>query len=130
MAPVAPSATRRLFIAVMLPAAVQERLARLTGLLAAHRAILRPTRPEGLHFTLRFLGNMTPAQEQQIEEAVAAAADGARAFPLAIRGFGAFPNARAGPRHRRRREPGAQCPHAAGLQVYCAGRMAIGVKRR
>ena len=94
MAPVAPGATRRLFIAVMLPGAVQERLAALIGLLDAHRAILRPTRPEGLHFTLRFLGNMTPAQEQQIVEAVAAAADGMSAFPLAIGGFGAFPNAR------------------------------------
>ena len=78
----------------MLPAAVQERLAGLASLLAAHRAILRPTRPEGLHFTLRFLGHMPPAQEQQIVEAVAAAVDGARAFPLAIGGFGAFPNAR------------------------------------
>jgi RNA 2',3'-cyclic 3'-phosphodiesterase len=73
---------------------VQERLAGLASLLAAHRAILRPTRPEGLHFTLRFLGHMPPAQEQQIVEAVAAAVDGARAFPLTIGGFGAFPNAR------------------------------------
>ena len=94
MAPVAPSATRRLFIAVMLPTAVQERLAGLIGLLDTHRAILRPTRPEGLHFTLRFLGNMTAAQEQQIMEAVATAVDGVSAFPLAIGGFGAFPNTR------------------------------------
>ena len=94
MAPGAPSATRRLFIAVMLPTAVQERLAGLIGLLDTHRAILRPTRPEGLHFTLRFLGNMTAVQEQQIMEAVAAAVDGVNAFPLAIGGFGAFPNAR------------------------------------
>ena len=72
MASDSAGATRRLFIAVMLPTAVQERLAGLIGLLDTHRAILRPTRPEGLHFTLRFLGNMTAAQEQQIVEAVAA----------------------------------------------------------
>jgi 2'-5' RNA ligase len=84
---------RRLFIAVMLPTAVQERLAGLIGLLDTHRAILRPTRPEGLHFTLRFLGNMTAAQEQQIVEACAAV-EGVSAFPLAIGGFGAFPNVR------------------------------------
>jgi RNA 2',3'-cyclic 3'-phosphodiesterase len=94
MAPVAPSATRRLFIAVMLPTAVQERLAGLIGLLDMHRAILRPTRPEGLHFTLRFLGTVTAAQEQQLVEAVAAAVDGVSAFPLVIGGFGAFPNMR------------------------------------
>jgi 2'-5' RNA ligase len=94
MAPVAPGATRRLFIAVLLPTAVQEWLAGLIGVLDAHRAILRPTRPEGLHFTLRFLGNMAAAQEQQIMEAVAAAVDGVGAFPLSIGGFGAFPNTR------------------------------------
>ena len=94
MAPVAPSATRRLFIAVMLPTTVQEQLVGLIGVLDTHRAILRPTRPEGLHFTLRFLGNMTAAQEQQVVEAVAAAVDGVGAFPLVIGGFGAFPNAR------------------------------------
>src|SRR5436305_389176 len=91
---VSSGATRRLFIAVMLPADVQERLAELTNLLDTHRATLRPTRAEGLHFTLRFLGNMTPAQEQQIMEACAVAAEGVSAFPLAIAGFGAFPNQR------------------------------------
>ena len=94
MASDSAGATRRLFIAVMLPTEVQERLAGLAGLLDAHRAILRPTRPEGLHFTLRFLGNMTAAQEQQIMEACAAAVAGVSAFPLVIAGFGAFPNAR------------------------------------
>jgi 2'-5' RNA ligase len=78
----------------MLPTAVQERLTGLIGLLDTHRAILRPTRPEGLHFTLRFLGNMTPAQEQQAAEACAAAVEGVSAFPLSIGGFGAFPNGR------------------------------------
>jgi RNA 2',3'-cyclic 3'-phosphodiesterase len=86
--------TRRLFIAVMLPSELQERLARLTDLLAAHRAILRPVRPEGLHFTLRFLGEMTAEQERQAAESCAAAVAGVAAFALAIGGFGAFPNTR------------------------------------
>src|SRR5881398_1263920 len=94
MADAAPGATRRLFIAVMLPPEVQERLAGLAGLLDAHRAILRPTRAEGLHFTLRFLGNMTAEQEQRAAEACAAAVGGVSAFPLAMGGFGAFPNER------------------------------------
>lgn len=84
---------RRLFIAVMPPAPVQERLAGLTSLLAAHHAILRPVRPEAIHVTLRFLGDMTGAQEAQVMKACAAV-EGVATFPLAIGGFGAFPNVR------------------------------------
>lgn len=89
-----PQATRRLFIAVMLPADVRERLARLAHLLDEHRAILRPVRPEALHFTLRFLGEQTGEQERLAAEACAAAVVGVAAFPLASGGFGTFPNQR------------------------------------
>lgn len=87
-------ATRRLFIAVMLSAPLQERLAGLIDLLDAHRAILRPVRPEAIHVTLRFLGELTSAQEQGVMEACAAATMGLATFPLAIGGFGVFPSTR------------------------------------
>ncbi len=86
--------SKRLFIAVMPPAEVQERLAALVDLVAEHRAILRPARPDGLHCTLRFLGNATPDEERRAVEACAAAAAGVEAFPLVVGGFGVFPNAR------------------------------------
>ena len=90
----AQPATRRLFIAVMLPPEVQERLAGLTSLLDTHRAILRAVRPEALHFTLRFLGEMSGEQGREAAAACREATDGFTPFALAIGGCGAFPNAR------------------------------------
>lgn len=87
-------ATRRLFIAVMPPAAVQEALARLPATLLAHRNILRVVRPEALHVTLHFLGQQSPEQERQAAAACAAAVAGESAFSLTIGGYGAFPDAR------------------------------------
>ena len=85
---------KRLFIAVMPPPEVQERVATLMDLLEEHRAILRPARPEGLHFTLRFLGNATLDEERRASEACMAAVAGVRAFPLVIGGLGVFPSDR------------------------------------
>ncbi len=85
---------KRLFIAVMPPAEVQERVDALVDLLEEHRAILRPARPEGLHFTLRFLGDATLDEERRASDACAAAVVGVGAFPLVIGGVGVFPNAR------------------------------------
>lgn len=87
-------ATRRLFIAVMLPAPLQQRLAGLLHLLDAHRASVRPVRPEALHVTLRFLGDMTGAQEEKVMAVCAASVEGIAAFELAIGGFGVFPHTR------------------------------------
>lgn len=87
-------ATRRLFIAIIPPATVQEALARLPVALLAHRDILRVVRPEALHVTLHFLGQQSAQQERQIADACAAAVAGQSAFALAIGGYGAFPNER------------------------------------
>lgn len=78
----------------MPPAQVQKRVAALVNLLEEHRAILRPARPEGLHVTLRFLGDTTLDEERRAAEACAAAVAGVRAFPLVIGGVGVFPSAR------------------------------------
>lgn len=86
--------TKRLFIAVMLPRDVQDTLAKLVGLLDAHRSILRPVRPEALHFTLRFLGETPAPLEQAAAQACAAATRDVAPFALGIGGFGTFPNAR------------------------------------
>jgi len=90
----AESGVKRLFIAVMLPAEVQERVATLVDLLEGQRAILRPARPDGLHLTLRFLGDATPGEERRASEVCAAAVAGVGAFPLVVAGFGVFPNGR------------------------------------
>jgi len=90
----AESGVKRLFIAVMLPSDVRERVAALVDLLADYHPILRPARPDDLHLTLRFLGDVTPDEERRASEACAAAVAGVGAFPLVVGGFGVFPNAR------------------------------------
>lgn len=91
--PAAP-ATRRLFIAVMLPPETQARLARAIEAIDAQRECLRPVRAEALHLTLRFLGDQDQRQERLAAQACAEAVVGVAAFPLVFGGFGAFPNAR------------------------------------
>lgn len=49
--------------------------------------------PPNLHVALKFLGGVDEARLPEVEAAVAAAASGYGAFPLPIRGLGAFPSA-------------------------------------
>ena len=49
---------------------------------------------ENWHFTLRFLGEMDAAHEHEAAAACLAATADFATFPLAIGGFGAFPNLR------------------------------------
>lgn len=89
--PPQPSA-RRLFVAVTLPDTLCARLAALVGSVEEHRSILRPARADGLHLTLRFLGDTTTADERLVREACAEAVAGVAPFTLSLRGFGVFPN--------------------------------------
>ena len=47
--------------------------------------------PEGIHVTLKFLGEVPEAREPELRAALGRAAAGGRALPLVVRGFGAFP---------------------------------------
>jgi 2'-5' RNA ligase len=78
----------RAFLAIPLPARLRQELA------AVGRGIerLRAQREGTIHLTVRFLGDIDdPAP---VAAAVAPAAAGCAAFDLALRGLGAFPNAR------------------------------------
>ena len=84
----------RLFLAVFPPAVVQRAA---FGLIQALR---RPgdgvswVKPENLHYTLRFLGEVGEDGARRAAEAAAEAAAKSRAFAAALGGLGAFPNAR------------------------------------
>jgi RNA 2',3'-cyclic 3'-phosphodiesterase len=52
-------------------------------------------RPEAMHLTLKFLGNVDEALLPEIERVMGEAAKGSRAFSLDVAGLGAFPDARA-----------------------------------
>ena len=51
-------------------------------------------RPEGLHLTLKFLGNMDENHVAAIRKSVAGRLAGSAAFDCALGGLGVFPNAR------------------------------------
>ena len=77
--------TERLFLAIALPAPVREQL---TALYQPVRGIVW-TRPEQVHLTLRFLGDVEVALEAAVEEALARAA--VEPFVLPVAGVGTFP---------------------------------------
>ena len=53
------------------------------------------TQPDGIHLTLKFLGDIQEAQVDALREILSKAAASARPFTLEARGLGAFPNPRA-----------------------------------
>lgn len=54
--------------------------------------VVRAVRPESLHITLRFLGDISAEQLPAADAAVRQATDGAKQVPLLFRGLGAFPS--------------------------------------
>ncbi len=83
----------RSFIAVELPQAVKEGLATLQKelKLAGHTAV-KWVAPEGIHLTLKFLGNVSTTKISGIVGALERVAAEFSAFRLEISGLGAFPN--------------------------------------
>jgi RNA 2',3'-cyclic 3'-phosphodiesterase len=61
-------ATQRLFVAVDVPAEVRRRLRPVQDALLAAAPELRPTRPEGWHLTLAFLGQVAEARVGEVVE--------------------------------------------------------------
>lgn len=88
--------TIRAFIAVELPPAAREELARVGHSLAdsTTSGAVRWVRPEQIHLTIRFLGDTPVAQLPVIMAAIDAAAGDVPAFALALGGLGGFPNRR------------------------------------
>jgi 2'-5' RNA ligase len=85
----------RLFVAIELPGEVREALSRIQHELQ-RRGIekLRWVRPEGIHLTLKFLGE-TPAQRvPAIQEALAEAVAGINAHELSLGNLGTFGGSR------------------------------------
>lgn len=83
----------RLFFALELPGEVREaaaaHAARLRGEFPGARASW--PRPESLHLTLKFLGDVEAARVETLSRAADASAAGLAAFALTVEGAGAFP---------------------------------------
>ena len=83
----------RSFIAIELPSHVKAELASLgKRLKAGKHPFVKWVDPEGIHLTLKFLGNITSTTVPQIVEAITSAAKPVSPLHLQVGGLGAFPN--------------------------------------
>ena len=83
----------RTFVAVFPPLEVREALFRAARDLPASKAF-RLIRPEKLHLTLKFLGNVAEDDLIRVEQALEQLGGSHEPFEVSISGFGAFPSER------------------------------------
>jgi len=90
----------RSFVAVDLPESIKAALSEQQYALRTAAALTsgrnedtKWTRPEGIHLTLKFLGEISPKQVTQVTQALAGLGS-FEPFALQVKGFGFFPDAR------------------------------------
>ena len=90
-----PSPFLRLFIALAVPPDVRREIRRTQGQLQRRcpPGAVRWTQPDQFHVTLKYLGDVPPAQLVAVEKAVSAVCAGTPALRLWARGVGFFPSA-------------------------------------
>jgi RNA 2',3'-cyclic 3'-phosphodiesterase len=86
----------RAFVAIELPGSIREALAREQAHFRAVCPDARWTRPEGIHVTLKFLGQISDAQVDEVKKALQHL-ERFEKFTVRAKGFGFFPDAK-GPR--------------------------------
>ncbi|MBN2186905.1 MAG: RNA 2',3'-cyclic phosphodiesterase [Dehalococcoidia bacterium] len=83
----------RSFIAIELPEEIKNGLARLRGELEREeQTFVKWVDVEGIHLTLKFLGNIPLKRVAEITSAMEEAAQGSSPFRLEVSNLGAFPN--------------------------------------
>jgi 2'-5' RNA ligase len=86
--------TIRAFIAVKMPAETMAAITDVQDLLRSQRLNIKWVRPQSIHLTLKFLGNISPEIVPQISEVIAKVATGEQPIDLAAKGIGVFPTIR------------------------------------
>jgi len=85
--------TLRAFLAIEPPEAVRAEIAAIQERLKKTvRGVIRWVRPEGIHLTLKFFGNIPPPAVERISAAVAARTAGVAPFDLTVGTVGVFPD--------------------------------------
>ena len=88
----------RSFIAIHVPPELVERVVRVQKEVEtkqkSNAQAVRWTRPEQMHLTLKFLGNVPHERLSAVETALAQAVVGSAPFSLSLEAFGCFPSAR------------------------------------
>ena len=83
--------TIRTFIALELPPAVKTLLQEVQQELKRLKIRARWVRPENIHLTLKFLGDINLDDVDRISDALSGAAAGISSLTLSVRGIGVFP---------------------------------------
>ena len=81
----------RAFVAIELDAPLREAIGDLQARLRPRLGGIRLVRPEGIHLTLRFLGDTSPAQVETLRPRLAAAAAQCPPAEARVAGLGTFP---------------------------------------
>lgn len=81
----------RAFIAIELDTPLREAIGDLQARLGPRLGGIRPVRPEGIHLTLRFLGDTSPAQIETLRPRLAGAAAVCPPAAARVAGLGTFP---------------------------------------
>jgi 2'-5' RNA ligase len=86
----------RAFIAIQLSDELRRQIGSVQEKLRRELAVrIGWTNPNGIHLTLKFLGDIRESQIQPLQGVLKRAAASAQPFSLEVRGIGAFPNLRA-----------------------------------
>ncbi len=84
----------RAFIAIDLPEKIKSRIAELEDDFKKCDLAFRWVRPENLHLTLKFLGDINQEQVSKIKEAITKISGKFTSFQASLNDFGFFPNER------------------------------------
>lgn len=83
----------RSFVAIELPTAVKQELTALVSMLKKRvPQVVRWVEPQGIHLTLKFLGDVTTDKIEEITMAIDEGTRGLSPFRLELQEVGAFPN--------------------------------------
>lgn len=81
----------RCFVAIELPEEIRDRLGELQERMRGDRRGVRWTRPEAIHLTLKFLGEVPDSQVAEVCAVAQRVAERYSAFELEVAGVGCFP---------------------------------------
>ena len=84
----------RTFIAINIPDDVRAAIGEFQGTLREHRADVKWVRPESIHITLKFLGDVEATRIKKIARSIDETVKDVEPFAVSVQGVGTFPNDR------------------------------------
>jgi len=84
----------RTFIAIELPDRIKKEIEQLQAPLKKTNAFVSWVKPENIHVTLKFLGEVPENKINEVFSATGKALEGAKKFTMSLKGLGAFPDVR------------------------------------